>query len=231
MAKSCPDCGAAVEFAEQEARLLTGTCAGCGKMVTVVAGVHLEPGTAEETSAGGSTSTPAPASGPTCEECGAPLSIQIDGRTLTAECESCDTMLQFFQGEPDSAPERPPRGRSFDGGRRTGGGEGFRPMNSRPCRQCGAPLRFTTSEDGVLTGECDSCGNRFTLPPRRDSGRGGGFGGSGRRGPPGRYGPRRDYRSGGGRGPPRGSGGKYRPRDRDSFESDDERPRRRPRRE
>jgi hypothetical protein len=198
-------------------------------MVTVVTGVHVEPGSADETAEPGTVPSGGPA-GPACAECGGPLTIEIDGRTLTAECDSCDTTIQFFQGDPDSRPSRPPRERSFDGPRREGGGEGFRPMNARPCRQCGAPLKFTTGEDGVLTGECESCGNRFTLPPRRDSGRGG-FGGPGRRGPPGRFAPRRDYRSGGDRRPPRPGGSRYRPRDRDSSEGDDERPRRRPRRE
>jgi len=226
--KSCPDCGAAVEFAEQEARLLTGTCAGCGKMVTVVTGVHLEPGTAEGSLEGTASETTAPA-GPACAECGGPLAIEIDGRRLTASCDSCDATTEFFQGGADERPA--PRERSFDGPRRGRGEDGMRGANARPCRQCGAPLRFTTSEDGVLTGECDSCGNRFTLPPRRDSGRGGGFGGPGRRGPPGRYPPRRDYRSGGDRRPSRPGGSRYRPRDRDDSDDGEDRPRRRPRRD
>ena len=49
---------------------------------------------------------------------------------------------------------------------------------ARPCRECGAPLRFSTGPDGAISGECDACGNKFTLPPKREGFRGGS------RGPP-----------------------------------------------
>ena len=99
---------------------------------------------------------------------------------------------------------------------------------SRPCRQCGAPLRFTTNEEGLLVGECEACGNRFTLPPRTEGGRReGGFG--------------RDDRGSRGRrfGPPSGrskGGRSYAPRGRsfrryDSDEAPRDRDRRRRRRE
>jgi len=224
VSKSCPDCGAAVELSEQEARLLTGTCPSCGKAVTVVSGVHLSVGPAEGGPAG--EATPG-AAGPACAECGGPLSIEIDGRSLTVSCESCDTSEKFYKSPPKEghgrSGEREP---SFDRPRGPRPEGGFRPMSSRPCRQCGAPLRFSTDDQGLLTGECDSCGNRFTLPPRSGA-RGGGFRAPRPEGP---YGRRRDSRYGGGGGrPPRPGGRRFRPRD--GADEDDERPRRRPRRE
>jgi len=215
MPKSCPECGSAVELAEQEARLLTGTCPGCSKSITLVTGVRLEPGSPERPVAVGEAGTAPGGSSPECPECGGPLSIAIDGHVLTAECDSCDTTIRFFQDRGEAAPDESRRGRSVDRPFRQDRGDRFRPMNARPCRQCGAPLRFTTDESGILTGECDSCGNRFTLPPRsgRDGDRGAG---RGRGRPPGRYGSGGGYRYAG---RPRGArpeGGRYRPRDEES---------------
>ena len=233
---TCPGCGAEVEYAVQEARVLTGTCPDCHRVTTLVEGT-LPLGTADPSTAPEAAPAAAsPTTGPECADCGGILAVTAgDDGTLEVTCAECETTTTFVpQGSPpprSPAPDRYERPRR----REMPGGEGPR---SRPCRQCGAPLTFTTDENGNLTGECASCGNRFTLPPRRDGppGRDRGSGGRfGDRGPP-RYG--RDSRgfSGAGRGGrPRygGSGGGYRRRDSDSEGSDggDDRRRRRPRRE
>jgi hypothetical protein len=228
--------------------VLTGTCAECHRVTTLVEG-PLPFGTpvaaaGEETpTAEGGAST---AGGPECAECGSTLTVSArDDGMLEVACAECETTTTFVP--QDSAPPRAPRERSDryerPRSRDDAGGEGA--SNARPCRQCGAPLKFTTDAEGVLTGECASCGNRFTLPPRRDGG--GGFGRGDRgggdrynsRGPP-RYGRKPGGYSGGGGGygggRPRygGGSGSYRRREGSSDEGssdDDSRRRRRPRRE
>jgi len=212
MANTCPDCGASMEFEQHDVRLRTGVCPSCANEFAFVEGHPVSsrfgadaPEGAAEPNAGGAT-TPVPAGGPECEECGSPLSIR-SGRhgSLEVACEECETVTLFV---PKPEGQGAPRGRapSFEGGAPRG----------RPCRQCGAPLRFSTGEDGLLVGECEACGNRFTLPPRTDRpGRGRDFGG------PRRYGGG-DFRRAGGRPPFRGSDR----RDRGGFD-DRERPRKR----
>ena len=245
--KSCPDCGAETGFVEHAARILQGTCSGCGKTFTILegapavsspsAGGPVDPAGGTGTS-GASLSSGAPA-GPPCSVCGAALAVRASDTGLEARCSSCSTTFTYVLAtSPFPGPGRayPSRGRPApreEAGR-------FGPPRSRPCRECGGPLRFTTEPDGNVTGECDSCGNRFTLPPRREFG-GGRDGGDRRR--PGRGGPpsfRRGGRypsaRGGGDAPRFRSGGPpYRRRERRE-ESDDEddssdRRRRRPRRE
>ena len=235
---TCPGCGAEVSYTLQETRVLTGTCADCHRVTTLVEG-PLPPGTAvpasDEGTAPASGGAPA-GSGPECAECGSTLTVSArDDGTLEVSCEECETKTTFVP--EGSAPSRAPRdrGERYDRPRRreSFGGEGA--SNARPCRQCGAPLKFTTDEEGVLTGECTACGNRFTLPPRRDSGYGGrdrrGGGGYPSRGPA-RYG--RDSGGWSGGRPKYGaSSGGYRRRERSSDDraSDDYRRRKRPRRE
>jgi len=216
--------------------VLTGTCSSCQRVTTLIEGT-IPLGTAAPGGTGdSSTVSEGSASGPECADCGGTLTVTAgeDGK-LEVACAECETTTVFVpEGSP---PPRsgPDRGERFDRPRRREmpGGEG--PSRSRPCRQCGAPLAFTTDENGNLTGECSSCGNRFTLPPRRDGPPGRDRPSAGRygaRGPP-RYG--RDNRgwSGGNReGRPRyGSSSNYRRRDSDGDGGDDDRRRRRPRRE
>ena len=247
MEKSCPDCGAETGFVERTARVLQGTCAGCGRSFTILQESPASSGPAEggsaESAAGSGPSGPGGASsapaGPPCSVCGAPLALRTSDSGFEARCSSCSTTFTYVLAtSPFPGPGRsfPPRGRPApreEEGR-------FGPSRSRPCRECGGPLRFTTDPDGVVTGECDSCGNRFTLPPRREFGGrrdGGDRRRPGRGGPPsyrrgGRYPPGR----GGGEAPRfRSAGPPYRRRERRE-ESDDEdepseRRRRRPRRE
>lgn len=221
--------------------MLTGTCPECHRVTTLVEGTlpigTAAPGAGDARAAGDTAASPTP--GPECADCGGILTVTArDDGKLQVACAECETTTTFIP-EGSESPRRPPE-RSERYGRpgRREEPEGGAPR-SRPCRQCGAPLSFTTDENGNLTGECAACGNRFTLPPRRD-------GPSNRdRGPGGRYpsrGPPRYGRSPGGwsRGPPRGgrpryggSGGGYRRRDSASGreDEDDDRPRRRPRRE
>jgi hypothetical protein len=236
---SCPECGAEVSYAVEEARVLTGTCDSCHKVTTLLQGtVPLGTGGASEASEGG---VPATAEGLECSECGGGLTVEAtsDG-SLEVRCAECETVAKFVPegAKPEITDERPPRREFRDRGDRGGDRGGDRQRggapNSRPCRQCGAPLTFTTDENGQLTGECSSCGNRFTLPPRRDN-----FSGGGRSGPP-RYGGRSSggysrggSGGGGGRGWSSGGSGyrggartdRRREGSRDS--DDDERPRRR----
>ncbi len=224
MANTCPDCGEAIELTDREVRLRTGTCGACHHEFTLVAGAALP--IPEGAAVGGvipSAAAPEPPEGgPECADCGGPLLFRArsDG-SLEARCDECETTaIYVVRGAPsEERTERRPRAPSFD--RDAGGGL----PRGRPCRQCGAPLRFTTNDEGSLVGECDACGNRFTLPPRSDSPRGPPrYGGGGRPGGR-RFGPPRGRPSYGGS--PRGGPRRY-GRDREgSDEGSDQRRRRR----
>jgi len=187
MSTTCPGCGAAMELTEAPARLLSGTCAGCGRSVTVLEGTHPPRIPGDHAAPEGDLSktdddAEPTASGPECPECAAPMTVQLVGpQRLEVGCADCGTTTVYAPeraapiGTGDERPTRSPR---FGGARPRGPdrGDRFERPPGRPCRECGGQLRFSTSEDGLVTGECTSCGNRFTLPPRREGGRG--------RGPP-----------------------------------------------
>jgi len=248
MANSCPECGTSMDFEQHDVHLRTGTCPACAKEFAFVEGTTVSarlgspPSGPVAPSEGGAPVAEGAEGGPECEECGSLLAFR-EGKngSLDAVCADCGTTTVYVPQRapgrpemvfepPERGRERPERGRErperFDGGAPRG----------RPCRKCGAPLRFSTGDDGNLVGECDSCGNRFTLPPRADGG-GGGGGGWGSRGAP-RYG-RREFRpSAGGRPPYRGRSGDrtgrpFRPSDRRGPPrgDDEDRPRKRRRRE
>ncbi len=226
---SCPHCGSEVSFAVEEARVLTGTCPSCQKVTTLFEG-PVPLGSAGPEAAPGEAAEKGEDTGLECSECGGSLTIEPspDG-SIEVACTECETVARYVPEERGS-----PRGPSEEGPRSRPGRDRERASpgpRSRPCRQCGAPLTFTTDENGQLTGECASCGNRFTLPPRTD-----GYGG-GNRGPPRRYGSRPGPRYGG-RSGGWSSGGGYRPRsgddrrrDRGSDDDRDDRSRRRRRRD
>ncbi len=239
MTSTCPDCGTAVEVSVRSARMMSGTCPDCGRPMLVIQ--EISPLAGDEAAAEGTTvvapgvSPPAP-DGPTCGKCHAPVGFRsTDEEGIEAVCRSCGTTVAYVLAEADrEAPSYPPS----DRGRRPPPRPRDREFGSapptRPCRECGGALRFSTNPDGTVAGECSSCGNRFSLPPRSEGrGRGGGGGWSGdRRGGGGfRPGGRREWTPGGGRGrgPPDG-GFRRRPsfRRADSGDRDDRR-RRRPR--
>ena len=191
-----------MEFASQPAQLLTGSCAGCGHSFTMLEGV-VEAGrgaarpagaapTAEESSEESESSV-----GPPCSLCGAPLELAASpGGGLSAVCSGCSSSFQFvLQSDAERPYRRPP---SRGGYRNQDRGESEGPR-ARPCRNCGGPLQFTTSPEGLVTGTCASCGNRFTLPPRREEG------GRGRPSQRGGYAPRPRGGGGWGRGGDRGA--------------------------
>jgi len=191
MTNTCPECGTSMDFEQHEARLRTGTCPACAKEFAFVEGTTVSSrlgsppsGPASPADEGVSASAGVEG-GPECDECGPPLSFREGkGGSLEVVCPDCETTTVFVPKRESARPERErERPEGFDGGAPRG----------RPCRKCGAPLRFSTGDDGLLVGECEACGNRFTLPPRSDSG-------GGDRGGP-RYG-RREYGSGPGSRPP-----------------------------
>jgi hypothetical protein len=215
---------------------MEGSCPGCGHTFTVlersVAGPSTGPGEETPTGAEAGAAEPQGWAGPrmTCDSCDGVLSFRSAGVGLQAVCSGCGK-VSVYVPRAEGAPERLGRRESMRPPERETRG-GFGPSRARPCRECGGPLRFTTEDDGTITGECASCGNRFTLPPRRD-------GPGGPRGAPrGRFGSRPPGRFD--RGPPRRPYGAARPgrdrfprrdrRDGDDAEADDDRPRRRPRR-
>jgi hypothetical protein len=165
MAHSCPECGASMEFEQREVRLRTGTCPSCAKEFALVEGTTVSsrlgtPPSGTPSAEEGETS----AEGPECEECGSPLSVRAGARgSLEATCPECETTTVFV-------PRREPA--DFGKGREKPGRFDSEAPRKSPCRKCGAPLRFSTGDDGLVVGECDSCGNRFTLPPRRGGGEG-----------------------------------------------------------
>ena len=192
MTSSCPNCGSSLELEEHDVRLRTGTCGSCTKEFVFVEGTSVASklGSPGSRVTGGEDARPeGPAEGPQCATCGAPLTFQVRGHgSLEVTCEDCGTAEIYV------AAKRPP---SFDRGRPDRSGAG--PPRGRPCRQCGAPLRFSNDDDGNLVGECAACGNRFTLPPRdRPEGRAPGGRGEGRYGRRDFGGPNRGPRSGGG---------------------------------
>lgn len=187
MTSTCPECGSSMEFEQREVRLLSGTCPSCSKEFAFVEGATVSSRlssvaprpsrpTVEEGPEGEAVE-----GGPRCEECGSPLTFRAGQRgSLEAICTDCDATTTFVpQGNaPRGAWGRERRPRPLPP-------EEAAPRG-RPCRKCGATLAFSTDEEGNLVGECASCGNRFTLPPR--SGPGGGY----RRSPWGRDFTRRD---------------------------------------
>jgi len=227
MAKSCPECGSAMDFEEHKVVLRTGVCPSCSKEFAFVEGstVSTRLGSAPAAPAAGEPSpeeeeeeAAVVTGGPECEECGSPLTIGPGPHgSLEVSCPECETSTIFVpKGEERPKERGPERGRRFESEAPRG----------RPCRKCGAPLRFSTGEDGLLVGECDACGNRFTLPPRSDR-----AGGSRNTRSGARYG-KRDFRSGGGdrrrfsdRREGRDAGG-FRPRDRRRREYSDDSDRR-----
>jgi uncharacterized Zn finger protein (UPF0148 family) len=183
-----------MDFEQREVRLRTGTCPSCAKEFAFVEGTTVSsrlgvpPSGPAGPSGGGTSVSEGTEGGPECEECGSPLSFREGkGGSIEAVCTDCEVTTVFVPKREAARPERErERPERFDAGA----------PRSRPCRKCGAPLRFSTGDDGMLVGECEACGNRFTLPPRDD--RPGG-GRSDRGGP--RYG-RREYRPGPGSRPP-----------------------------
>lgn len=204
MTNSCPDCGKPMDFEQRDVSLRTGTCPSCTKEFAFVQGTTVSArfasppsGSAVEADAS-AVVAPRVAGGPECEDCGSPLAFR-EGKagSLLAVCDDCGTTNVYVpQREAprlERTPERPQRAERPE---RFGDG----PPRGRPCRKCGAPLNFTTGDDGMLVGECGSCGNRFVLPPRTDGGREGG----GDRGRP-RFG-QREFRTGRGARPSYGGG-------------------------
>jgi len=177
-----------MEFEQHDVHLRTGVCPTCAKEFAFVEGAAVSSrlsappvgGAGEDEEAG--AGRVAVSGGPECEECGSPLTFREGHRgSIEATCDECETTTVFVPKSEARRPERARPQRSDE-----------EPPRGRPCRRCGAPLRFSTGEDGLLVGECESCGNRFTLPARPDRGPGRGFPG------PRQYG-RSDFR----RGPPR----------------------------
>ncbi len=212
MTKTCPDCGAEIEYTAQPGVLLTGRCGACGQTIALLEssangtaglsgdGPTPSPAVTAEGPARGRRSAPDPMEGPACGSCGSAMEIQsASGQSIKTKCPDCGAAFTYVPSPPPEARARPARAWREDDRGASG------PRATRPCRVCGAPLRFSTSEDGTISGECTSCGNRFTLPPRREGGRGssGGYRGGDRdRGPP------RGFRPGGFR--PRTPGGRDR---------------------
>jgi hypothetical protein len=230
---SCPGCGESVDLEGRSVQLWSGSCPSCQRELSLLEGAALDsdrPALAEGTAG---PAAAAVSGGPAipCPDCAGVLALRpAPAGGLHAVCGSCEAEFDFrIQSPEEDMPS--PRGEGGRGPpRRFDREEGGDRPPSRPCRECGGPLRFSTGPDGRVTGECSSCGNRFTLPPREDRGRFGrgrpGGGSSDRRftrqlGGPRTYAGRGPPRRGGfDRGPPRG-------RDRDAAPDDR---RRRPRR-
>ncbi len=161
-----------MEFTSRPAQVLSGSCTGCGHSFTMLEGAVELGRTARGISAG----TPGPnepsgegvsSSGPACTLCGATLEVAASPRGLTGVCKGCSSSFQFILQSGDEGPDRRPLNRTEYRRHDREPSEGPR---TRPCRNCGGPLQFTTSPEGLVTGTCAACGNRFTLPPRRDQG-------------------------------------------------------------
>lgn len=237
MSDSCPKCGSAIELASRPVTVRTGKCTSCEANITYLEGTEeipipsgghavgaaLEVESGDEAGEDGEEETTLK-----CSNCGGDLELSIGaGNSIEATCTECQNEQRYvLEG---MAAARPPA-RDDEGGRRPWGRSersgpgGPAGPPARPCRECGGALKFTTLPDGMVQGECTSCGNKFVLPPRRDDRRGGDRGRGG-------YGGRSNYRSGGGGGRyggrGGGGGGGYRGKRRDYGGERSERPRRR----
>lgn len=202
-----------MEFEVHPASVLLGTCSDCGHAFTLVEGTATPAPRIAEAGA-----APAPAEGdedrPTCDACGSTLLFkEVAEGTIQSTCPGCHATERYMaasaQGPPRERFESRPRRFEGRSDRYEGRSDRSEPPRSRPCRECGGPLSFSTNPDGTVEGICSACGNRFTLPPRRDGDRpsggrgegGGRYGGGGGN----RYGGRPSYDRRGppGRGPPR----------------------------
>jgi hypothetical protein len=240
MTRTCPDCGSTVEYATRTSQVLTGTCDRCSHVFTIVQDQPvggLPPDlegndVAGEAGDGGPrgrpvSDAPLPSDAPRCEACGSSMTFHTSaGRGIEGICSGCDAAVSYLPAAATGREE--PRFRLETSSRPSEPSGGFRSERARPCRQCGGPLRFSTNPDGTVSCECGACGNRFTLPPRRDSERSRG-GGGGRRFDRGS----RPTFGGGGRNRSygRGQGGRFRPRPRRDDSEGDRPERRRSRRE
>jgi len=137
-----------MDFEQHEARLRTGTCPACAKEFAFVEGTTVSSrlgsppsGPASPADEGVSASAGVEG-GPECDECGSPLSFREGkGGSLEVVCPDCETTTVFVPKRESARPERErERPEGFDGGAPRG----------RPCRKCGAPLRFSTGDDGLL---------------------------------------------------------------------------------
>lgn len=210
----CPDCGGEAALTETDVRVLRGACSACGHAFTVLR--ELEP--TDRSAPAGPSPTPAgrtpegapsavATGGPSCGVCSAAMTVRTVSETsLEAHCASCGTSFTYVL---TTVPLGAPREEGRLGPRGPRRGPSAVP-GGRPCRECGGPIRFSTDEQGNTSGECTSCGNRFTLPPRRE------FGGGGRGGRPDARGPRRSFSPG------------FRPPGRWPRQADGDRPRRFP---
>ena len=214
---ACPQCHHTFSLLPHDAPSETG-----GPAAVPDAGIDALAGTElPETPAGsgeGETRPPRAAKGakaagdddgetPVCGTCGSDLVFRAaDEVTIEVYCPQCEETTRFrAESAEPPAPTREPRERFERRGARPERGGRDRDDGDRPpprgCRRCGGPIDFETTPDGGRVGVCRNCGNRFTLPPRRDDDSSGGYRGRSsyreRSGPP-----RRSY--GGERsGPPR----------------------------
>lgn len=246
MTETCSGCGAEIEFEIRAAEVRRASCGACGQGTENLRILPSGQPAPEGAAASGTTEGAAPPPAAftiSCPECEGRMTLRIASPDLLeAKCGSCATIAAFARrGDADeeeeeeeerSAPAARPRAWS-----RPSPGGGFRSdaPRARPCRECGGELRFATQPDGMVRGECSSCGNSFVLPPRSRDGEGRGrppgrgfgrdsrprFGGGGGGG----FDPRR-----GGRGRPSGPppGRRYRDRS-ESAENPPIRRRRKPR--
>jgi len=179
MTTTCPACEAEVTLVETSDQFLNGICPSCGGVLLLVKGRGAPgaPGTSapagepasEEGDAGSAEGKEAGVPGLTCADCGGRLTVRSTSEsTLATVCAGCGTENEFRQVDEDEEEEEDERPRSRTRpGPRDSRSEFARPPG-RPCRECGGRIQFSTTEDGLVQGACESCGNRFTLPPRRD---------------------------------------------------------------
>ncbi|HEV2165708.1 MAG TPA: hypothetical protein VGS23_01825 [Thermoplasmata archaeon] len=178
MAKSCPDCGADVEYRARQVEILEGTCPGCGHSAVVVAPPT---GPASEGEMGAAAaSAPAPPTAP-CWECGAALAFTVHpDHSVDAVCTSCNaaTHLAMAVPEGEGAAEEdeeeteddedeeslPPPRRP-----RMGAGGRFPPRGPRRFdRDARPPRRDTSFGDRPPARPCRQCGGALEFTKSED---------------------------------------------------------------
>jgi hypothetical protein len=193
MSRPCPSCGAGVEYAARSAQVLTGTCGQCGHLLAIIGDEptsSADSGSSKSAESGGNIEDAGRGGAgggsrsvddrPTCEACGSTLTFHsAPDRGVEGACLGCGSNYTYVPAKVAGRETR-----RFGSTRSASSPQGrnrFPSSRGRPCRECGGALRFSTNSDGTVSAECGSCGNRFTLPPRRkpvgerDRGRESGF--------------------------------------------------------
>ncbi|MGI0052885.1 MAG: hypothetical protein ACREC5_04450, partial [Thermoplasmata archaeon] len=153
MTDTCAGCGASVDFESRPAEVRRATCPACGQGTEVIR--LLVAGAAPAEGVSGAVPgevTPPPKFTISCPECEGSMTLRIASPDLLeGKCASCSAIAAFarrMDGEEEESEEEPEeaapaRPRAWAPRPPSRGFPSDRPP-TRPCRECGGELRFST---------------------------------------------------------------------------------------